>query len=214
MIMIVGFRWSSDDSFTALKQPLKIHVRVYGWKWKSASYQRNYLALIFRLCFCFEVWLLAKILWHFTVAAGKTSPKRVLLVGTGFSMRFNWFLGFHSLSSSAGLIIMGLKLTRHLCGYCSYCISSNKNFLSTTSQILGFLGVWGLGNKPSCQALVACYRCNCFTVRPKRGFHPFIFCPCPVLDRRASSLSRDGQTCDMNVITLLGIFPSLSSTCP
>lgn len=207
MIMIVGFRWSSDDSFTALKQPLKIHVRVYGWKWKSASYQHNYIALIFRLCLCFEVWLLAKILWHFTVAAGKTSPKSVLLVGTGFSMRFNWFLGFHSLSWSAGLIIMGLKLRRHLCGYCSYCISSNKNFLSTTSQILGFLWVWGLGNKPSCQALVAFYRCNCFTVRPKWGFHPSIFCSYPVLDRRASSLSRDARTCDMNVITL-------SSTCP
>lgn len=37
--------------------------------------------------------------------------------------------------------------------------------------------------------------------------HPSIFCPYPVLDRRASSLSRDARTCDMNVITL-------SSTCP
>lgn len=65
-------------------------------------------------------------------------------------------------------------------------------------------GAWGTNHPVN---LVASYHCNIFTVRPKWGFHPSIFCPYPVLDRRASSLSRDAWTCDMNVITL-------SSTCP
>lgn len=41
----------------------------------SVSYQHNYFSLSFRLCFCFEVWLLAKFQWRFFWLLRKTLQK-------------------------------------------------------------------------------------------------------------------------------------------